>query len=69
MSYKPETMLKYFFEMFVDLSTRMLDPTAGSGSSLKVAKSLGARYVLGLEKDEGFCENANRALRKEALVN
>jgi hypothetical protein len=65
-SAKPVTMLKHFFDMFVDSSTRMLDPTAGSGSSLKAAESLGARYVLGLEYNEKFCENANRALRKQA---
>jgi DNA modification methylase len=63
MSIKPIEVLKYFFGMFVEEHTRMLDPTAGSGSSLRAAKSLGARYVLGLEKDEGFCEDANRALR------
>jgi ParB/RepB/Spo0J family partition protein len=63
MSIKPEPMLKYFFEMIVDTSTRMLDPTAGSGSSLRAAMSLDARYVLGLEKDKTFCEDANREIQ------
>jgi hypothetical protein len=64
MSIKPEEVLKYFFQMFVDGTTLMLDPTAGSGSSLRAAESLGAPYVVGLEVDKGFCEDANRAMRK-----
>jgi ParB-like chromosome segregation protein Spo0J len=64
MSIKPEPVLYHFFEMFVDDSTLMLDPTCGSGSSLRAAESRGAQYVLGLEKDKGFCEEANRAFKK-----
>jgi ParB/RepB/Spo0J family partition protein len=66
MSTKPVPVLQHFFKMFVDSSTLMLDPTAGSGNALKAAKSLGASYVLGLEENKEFCEDANRALRKEA---
>jgi ParB/RepB/Spo0J family partition protein len=67
MSIKPEPVLKHFFEMFVDQSTRMLDPTCGSGSSIRAAKGLGAQYVLGLEMNEGFCEQANMAARRAAV--
>jgi hypothetical protein len=64
MSYKPVEVLQHFFKMFVDGSTLMLDPTAGSGSSLVAAESRGAYYVLGLEENEDFCGDANRAVRK-----
>ena len=50
-SQKSIEVLQHFFGMFVDSSTRMLDPTAGSGSSLIAAKLAGAKQVLGLEID------------------
>src|SRR5712664_126231 len=62
-STKPEPVLRHFFEMFVDGSTRMLDPTCGSGSSLRAAESLGAKHVLGLEVSEEYCSSAQSALR------
>jgi DNA modification methylase len=64
MSIKPEEVLKYFFQMFVDGTTLMLDPTAGSGTALRAAESLGAPYVVGLEVNKEWCEDANRAVRK-----
>ncbi len=63
-STKPEPMLRHFFRMFVDSTTRMLDPTCGGGSSLRAAESLGAASVLGLEKDEGYAASAAKALRE-----
>jgi hypothetical protein len=63
MSPKPVEVLQHFFKMFVDGSTLMLDPTAGSGNALIAAKSLGAQYVLGLEENEDFCKDANRAVK------
>lgn len=61
-SEKSETMLKHFFRMVVDSNTRLLDPTAGSGSALRAAKASGAALVLGLEKDEAFAADARRAM-------
>lgn len=63
-STKPEPVLRHFFQMFVDDTTSILDPTCGSGSALRAAESLGARHVLGLELDPEHCENARTALRK-----
>ena len=63
MSIKPEPVLRNFFRMFVDESTLMLDPTCGSGSSLRAAESLNARYVLGIEVNKEFADGANRALK------
>lgn len=62
-STKPEPMLRHFFQMFVDNYSKILDPTCGGGSALRAAESLGAPYVLGLEKDEEHCKNAQSALR------
>lgn len=63
-STKPEPMLRYFFRMFVDEHTYMLDPTCGSGAALRAAESLGARHVLGLEVNAEHCANARSALRQ-----
>jgi hypothetical protein len=63
MSIKPFPVLQNFFRMFVDSSTIMLDPTCGSGSSLRAAESLAASHVLGLEINPEFAEGANRALK------
>ena len=63
-STKPEPVLRYFFSMFVDDTTRMLDPTCGSGSALRAAESLGATQVLGLEIDEEHAAAAREALKK-----
>src|SRR5436189_3723848 len=62
-SEKPEPVLRHFMQMFVDEHSRILDPTAGSGSSLRAAESLGAAFVFGLEKNEEFAETARTALR------
>lgn len=63
MSTKPEPMLRHFFEMLVDQNTIMLDPTCGSGSSLRAAESLGAKQVLGLELNETFANQARHELK------
>jgi ParB/RepB/Spo0J family partition protein len=62
-STKPEPMLRNFFQMFVDETTRLLDPTCGSGSALRAAESLGAADVLGIERDPSHYEAAKTALR------
>ncbi len=63
-STKPEPMLRHFFRMFVDSTSRVLDPTCGSGSSLRAAESLGACAVLGLEKDPTYAQAAAKALQE-----
>lgn len=59
---KPEAMLSHFLSMFVDEHTRMLDPTAGSGSAVRAAEALGAESALGLELDPEFSSRAQQAL-------
>jgi ParB family transcriptional regulator, chromosome partitioning protein len=62
-STKPEPVLRHFFQMFVDESTRLLDPTCGSGSAIRAAESLNAKHVIGLEIDKEVCDEARAALR------
>jgi len=62
MSEKSQTALEYFMRMFVDGSTSMLDPTAGSGSALRAARALGAAHVQGVEMNKEFAQRANERL-------
>jgi len=66
---KPYDMLRKFFPMFVGKDTKMLDPTCGSGTALRAAKSLGAEYVLGIEKKPEFVEGATRAFEDWVRAN
>ena len=68
MSEKPEPMLRYFFGMLVDENTVLLDPTCGSGSSLRAAESLGARSILGLERNPEFADLARDALKRSRAL-
>lgn len=60
---KPEPMLAHFFQLFVDQHSRVLDPTCGSGSSIRVAERLGAESALGLEINPEFAARASERLR------
>lgn len=60
LSEKPQEVLRHFFRLYVDGSTRMLDPTCGSGNALAVAEMLGAESVFGL--DLASVENARKVL-------
>jgi hypothetical protein len=66
---KPYDMLRKFFPMFVNENTKMLDPTCGSGTALRAAKSLGAEYVLGIEKKPEFVEGATLAFEDWVRAN
>lgn len=63
-SQKPFEMLKHFFTMLVDGSSRVLDPTCGSGTALAVADSLGAEEVAGWEMNPDYCDRAITLLNK-----
>jgi ParB/RepB/Spo0J family partition protein len=58
-SEKPQLMLEHFFRMLVDDSTRLFDPTAGSGSSLRAGRACSASSVLGLEVNPEYAAEAN----------
>lgn len=58
-------MLRHFFRMFVDDTTHILDPTAGSAGALRVATAMGAARVVGLEADPDFYDLAHNNFYKE----
>lgn len=58
-------MLTHFLRMVVDDTTRMLDPTAGSGNAVRIASELGAAYALGLELNPEFAEVARSNLQRK----
>lgn len=58
MNEKPKGMLSHFFRMFVDDTSLVLDPTAGSANAIIVAKKLGAKHLLGLEINETYYKSA-----------
>lgn len=67
-SEKPVPVLSHFFRMIVDENTRMLDPTCGSGTSLRAAETLGAKHVFGIEKDEASAAEALHALNQSRAM-
>ena len=67
-SQKPLKVLSHFFEMFVDDSTIMLDPTAGSATSLIAAKDAKAKRIVGLEIDPEAYKAACTLLNTQSTV-
>lgn len=66
MSEKPATMLEYFFQMYVDGTTSILDPTCGSGAAIIAGRNRGASRGLGLEIDPETAEaSRSRLLRSD----
>src|ERR1700733_6951762 len=62
---KPLSVLLPLLETFSAHGELVLDPFAGSGSTLIAARSLGRRY-LGIEIDAGYHAIATRRLEREA---
>jgi ParB/RepB/Spo0J family partition protein len=67
MSEKNPVMLRHFMRMFVDENTRLLDPTCGSGSALRAARSLACTNLIGLEINSDFADAARRAFDAEPI--
>ena len=59
---KPEGLPGYFIRTFTDPGVLVLDPSAGSGSTLLAAKGLDRRSV-GFELNPEFAERANATIR------
>jgi len=57
-SQKPESVCRHFMRMTVDENTRLLDPTCGSGTALRAARSLGAASVYGIEIGADLADEA-----------
>lgn len=66
---KPIPMLKDFMQNFVDETSRVLDPTCGSGSAIRAAELLKAESAIGWEFNEDFATRAqDRLLRDRNLA-
>ena len=62
---KPLPLLEHMITTSSRAGDRILDPFAGSGSTLEAARALG-RKAVGIEKDEAYCAKiAERLARKE----
>ena len=63
---KPEPLMHHLVRDFTDEGDTILDPFAGSGTTLVAAKRLG-RKAIGIEINEAYCEIAANRLRQGAL--
>lgn len=63
---KPAAVLDPLIRYSVPVGGQVLDPFAGSGSTLLTARSLGRRAI-GIEADERYCEAAARRLDEPDL--
>jgi site-specific DNA-methyltransferase (adenine-specific) len=63
---KPIKLMRWIVENFTPLDGTILDPFAGSGSTLRAAKDLG-RTAIGIEIDERYCELAVQRLAQGVL--
>lgn len=61
---KPDELYKWIIERYCPSGGTILDPTAGSFTSCKVAKDLG-RNSIGIEKDKVFFEKAKKLFNDE----
>lgn len=64
MSAKPLAMLKHFFNIAVNELSSVLDPTCGSGTSIRAAAGLGAERALGLELNQDIVPGAQKKLKE-----
>jgi DNA modification methylase len=67
-SEKPVPVLRHFMQLCVDGYSEVLDPTAGSGSAVRAAHSLGAKRVLGLELNPTFADTAQSEFAKLVAI-
>ena len=63
---KPLPILKDWVTRFTDYGDTILDPFAGSGTTLRAAADLG-RMAIGVEQDERYCEIIAKRLSQQAF--
>lgn len=64
---KPSALMTLLVGLFTDPGETVLDPFAGSGTTLRAAKDLG-RKAIGIEIEERYCEIAARRCAQEVLA-
>jgi len=64
---KPEPLMRELVSDFTDPGDVVLDPFAGSGTTLVACKRLGRRAI-GVELDEGYCAATAARLRQGTLL-
>ena len=65
---KPLPLLEHMITTGSRAGDLILDPFAGSGSTLEAARTLG-RKAVGIEKDEAYCEKIAERLSRKAVAN
>jgi site-specific DNA-methyltransferase (adenine-specific) len=63
---KPVVLLRKILELWSDPDELIIDPFAGSGTTLRAAKDLN-RHAVGIEIEERYCEIAARRMAQEVL--
>ena len=63
---KPITLMRELISLFTDEGEIVIDPFAGSGTTLRACKDLGRRCI-GIEMNPDYCEIAKRRLAQEVL--
>lgn len=63
---KPDSLMRSLVDLFTDPGETILDPFAGSGTTLVAAAYLGRRAI-GVEREERYCEVIAKRLEERAL--
>ncbi len=63
---KPIKLVKDLIRLHSNTGDLILDPYAGSGTTLAAAKLMG-RCAIGIERDERYCESAARRLSQDVM--
>ena len=64
---KPSGMMEKIVTQFTDAGETILDPFAGSGTTLAACKLLG-RHAIGIERDEKYCEVIARRCAQDVMT-